>query len=359
MEVHPEPGGVVRCEVLGEERADRSGEDIAGPAAGQRRVLERRDGDAAIRGGDHRLRALQDDDLAPGHGRVAGGDGPGGVVVGQIAVVRGIAAAARPEPGELAGMGSEDTRPPIAVPPALERREGAEGLGVEDDRRRASIVARRQEHPDELGGGKPRPQPGAHDDRVVIVVEDPGEGRLGIDLLDVVLGQPHRRRLDDLGREQGLERFGHGERDEPGPGPTRCAADEQGRARVVQRAREDEDLAEGAFVAALVPDRQQRRRDRVVEDLGAVDRRRRRLGTGVRGRIVADEAEPAAAGHRPIPSVESAATPSPGVAGPPSDVAVPSSFAAFASCSARSRSIRASSRRSRSSRRSSMSSGKT
>jgi hypothetical protein len=51
----------------------------------------------------------------------------------------------------------------------------------------------------------------------VVVVEDPGEGRLRVDLLDVVLGQGHRRRLDDLRCEQRLERLGHGEGHEAAP----------------------------------------------------------------------------------------------------------------------------------------------
>ena len=79
------------------------------------------------------------------------------------------------------------------------------------------------------------------------------ERRLGVDLLDVVLGQGHRRRLDDLRREQRLERLGHGERDESRARPSGRAADEQRRAGVVERAGEDEELAERALVAALRP----------------------------------------------------------------------------------------------------------
>ena len=69
------------------------------------------------------------------------------------------------------------------------------------------------------------------------MIEDPGEGRLRIDLLDVVLGQGHRGRLDDLGREQRLERLRHGQGHEPDAGPTGGPADEQGRPGVVERAR--------------------------------------------------------------------------------------------------------------------------
>ena len=41
----------------------------------------------------------------------------------------------------------------------------------------------------------------------------------GIDLLDVVLDERHRRRLHDLGGEERLERLGHGEGHEAGPRP--------------------------------------------------------------------------------------------------------------------------------------------
>ena len=74
-------------------------------------------------------------------------------------------------------------------------------------------------------------RPGPDDERVVLVVEDLGERGLGVDLLDVVLGQRHRRRLDDLGGEQRLERLGHGERHEAGAGAPRGATHEQRRRR--------------------------------------------------------------------------------------------------------------------------------
>ena len=64
---------------------------------------------------------------------------------------------------------------------------------------------------------RPGPQPGADHDRVVLVVQDPGDRRLRVDLLDVVLGQGHRRRLDDLRGEQRLQRFRHRQRHEAAP----------------------------------------------------------------------------------------------------------------------------------------------
>jgi len=51
---------------------------------------------------------------------------------------------------------------------------------------------------------KGRSQPGADDEGVVLVVEDPGQGGLRVHLLDVILGERERRRLDDLRREERL-----------------------------------------------------------------------------------------------------------------------------------------------------------
>ena len=64
---------------------------------------------------------------------------------------------------------------------------------------------------------RPGAQARADDDRVVLVVEDPGERRLRVDLLDVVLGERHRRGLDHLGREQRLEGFGTASVTSPAP----------------------------------------------------------------------------------------------------------------------------------------------
>ena len=147
----------------------------------------------------------------------------------------------------------------------------------------------------------------------------------GLDLLDVVLGQRHRRRLDDLGREQRLERLGDGQRDQAGAGPAGGPADEQGRAGVVERAGDHEQLAERALVAA-----------RPVARAAARRRSRRR----------APRARPASRpcwrAPRPAPLRR-----------------CPGQPRSASAASARSRSIRARIRRSRSSSRSSMSGGKT
>ena len=242
------------------------------------------------------------------------------------------------QPRELAGMRRQDGRAPLALPPAVHRGQRSERLGVEHDRRRIGLARGADEQPHQLGGGQARPQPGSHDDRIVLVVEDLGQRRLRVDLLDVVLGQAHRRGLDDLGGEQGLERFGHGQGDQPGAGPTGGAADEQGGARVVERAGDHQDLAERALVATLRALGEQRG-GAVVVELDGIGRERLvarfRRATG---RLVAPsepEADRPAISHAIRPSDRAAAV-----------------------GRARSRSSRARIRRSRSSSLASMSSGK-
>ena len=169
----------------------------------------------------------------------------------------------------------------------------------------------------------------------MLVIEDPGERGVGIDLLDIVLGQGHRRRLDDLGREHRLERLRHGQRDEAGPGAPGGAGDEQGGARVIERARDDQQLAERALVPACRPFRQEAGRDRVVKLRRTVRERHVGLGSIRDGDLTPAEADGCLAGHQ---------------------VSVASRVACAAACK---RSSRARIRRSRSSMRSSMSRGKT
>ena len=207
------------AEALREQRADRAGQHVPGPAAGEGRVLERAPPPTApVRRRDDRSRALEHDDLAPGRGRAT------------VAATRASsssprspsASGSRPLPARSRRnsptCGRQDGRPRDR-PPTTPRAWPASGA----PRRRGRAVADRS--PARRGaGGRARPSPGRvaagpDDDRVVLVVEDAGERRLGVDLLDVVLGQRHRRRLDDLGREQRLERLGDGEGHEPDPGP--------------------------------------------------------------------------------------------------------------------------------------------
>ncbi len=191
-------------------------------------------------------------------------------------------------------MGREHAGPAGRVPPLAERGHRAERLGVEDDRRRRRVVGDREQVAHELNRGESRSEARPEDDGIVLVVEDPGDRRLRVDLLEIVLRQGHRGGLDDLRGEERLERFGHGERDEPGTGATRGPADEEGRARVVERAGNDEQLSERALVAARRAIRQQRRRGLVVEGRdGGIGLRRRSRG----GRVPSTEPERARLSH--------------------------------------------------------------
>ena len=221
----------------------------------------------AVRRRDDGPRALEDDDLAPGRGRgIAGGGDAGGVVADEVAVGGRVAAAPGPQAGELAGVRRQDA--PAGRPPshqssivASERSASASRtIGAAVRPRRAASSSRTSS-----AVARPGRRPGPDHDRVVLVVEDPGERGLRVDLLDVVLGQRHRRRLDDLRREQRLERLRDRERHEAGAGATGGAADEQRGARVVERPGDHEQLAERALVAAhrsLGEERAPRRRRR-------------------------------------------------------------------------------------------------
>ena len=168
-------------------------------------------------------------------------------------------------------MWRQDARPDRTGPPLAERRHRSERLRVKDHRHwRGLCVRHGQEHPHQLGRGESRSQPGSHDDGVVLVVEDAGNRRLRVNLLDVVLRQGHCRGLDDLRGEQWLERFRDRERHEPRARATRRATDKERRTGVVHRARDDEDLAEGPLVAARRPLREQGRGRLVVHRLGTI-----------------------------------------------------------------------------------------
>jgi hypothetical protein len=158
------------------------------------------------------------------------GSPPSRVVGAQVDRGR-VDARALAQPFELARVGRQHGRPHLADPPLAHRRHGPQRLGIEDHRRRRRVVVRDgEQHPHELPRREARSEPRPHHDRVVLMVEDPGDGRLRIDLLDVVLGQRHRGRLDDLRGEQWLQGFRHREGDEAGPGSAGRAADEQRRA---------------------------------------------------------------------------------------------------------------------------------
>ena len=187
------------------------------PARGQGRVLERRPGQPPVGRGDDGPGALEDHDLAPLHGASAAAR-PGGVIGDEVAVGIGARCRCRPAAGRTRPGAGSGPRPADDRPTSVDRGQRAECLGV-DARPAAAPRRRPQRSPDELDGRETGPQPGTDDQGVVLVVEDPGERRPRVDLLDVVLGQAHRRRLDDLRGEQGLERLGHGEGHEAGARP--------------------------------------------------------------------------------------------------------------------------------------------
>jgi hypothetical protein len=174
-------------------------------------------------------------------------------------------ATADAQPAELPSVRGDDGGPPITVPPAVHRCEGAQRLRIEHERR-TLLAPGVDQVADQLRGRQPGPQSGADDEGVVIVIEDPRKRGLGVDLFDVVLRQRHRRRLDDLRGEQWLERLRHGKRDETDARPTRGPTHEQGRSGIVERAGDHQQLAE----RPLVPTGRsagQKRDDRLLVEL--------------------------------------------------------------------------------------------
>ena len=150
--------------------------------------------------------------------------------------------------------------------PAIYGCERPQRFRVEDRRHGLAILVRSQQPANQLGHGQARTQPRAHDQGVVVVVEDARQRLTRIHFLDVVLRQRKRRGLHDLGREEGLERLRRGQGDEPRPGAAGSRADEQGRSGVVQRPGDHQQPPEGALVAAHRSRRQQRGNRRVVEE---------------------------------------------------------------------------------------------
>ena len=157
VEIDTESRGRERREALCQQRADGAREDIACPAAGQGRILERCDRHLAVRRRDDGPGAFQHDDLAPIHRGIAGGRHPGLVVRGQVTIGGRIAAAPRPQPSELPGVRGQHGRPSITVPPVVHRRERAKGLRIEQDRSRIRLAGH-DEPPDQFRRGEARPQ---------------------------------------------------------------------------------------------------------------------------------------------------------------------------------------------------------
>ena len=268
VQVDPEAGRVERPETLGEQRSDRPGQDVACATAGQGRVLERRPAPPAIRRGDDGPGPLQDDDLAPARCRIPGGGRPRGIVVGQIAVGVGRDPAGRAEPGELAGVRGQDAGPSDAAPTTRRGGERAECLGVE----RPPVAgppspSTASRAPIRSAVARPGRNPGPTTSASCSWSMIRARASSGSTSSTSSSGQGHRRRLDDLRREQRLERLGDGQGDQTGAGPSGRPADEQCGARVVERAGDHEELAERALVAAGRALRHQRGDGLVVEHL--------------------------------------------------------------------------------------------
>ena len=266
-------------EALGEERADRAGQDVAGAAGREGRVLERRPGRAAVRGGDDGPGALEHDDLAPARGRVRAAAARGLVIVDEVAVGAGLDPAGRPQPGELAGMRREHARSVDADPPAVRDGQRAERLGVDDRRRRR----RRPRPPAAAGSARPWPGPAGDPGR------RPGRRARGPGSWPArPPARPPRRRpragaivvaSTTLAANSGWSDSGTARVTRPAP--ARPAARQTSRAApgVVERAGDHQQLAERALVAAGRPLGQQRRDDprRVERPVGARRPPRRRL----------------------------------------------------------------------------------
>jgi len=257
VEVDAELRCVERRQPLGEKRSDRARQDVARPAACHGRIFEGRHGHGAVRRGDDSAGPLQDHDLVPRRRGAPRCRGAGGVVVGQIAVRGGIIAAAGAKASEFTRVRRQDGRPVHCVPPAIHRGQRAKGLSIKHDRGRCRLCRYGDELANQLNGRQARSETRSEDHSVVLVIEDPGERRIRLDLLHVVFGKSHRGGLDDLGREERLEGLGHGQRHEAGTGAARRTADQERRAGVIEGPSDDEELAEAALVAALGPLRQE------------------------------------------------------------------------------------------------------
>ena len=161
VEVDAEPRGRSRLEALREQRPDHAGQDVAGPAARQRRILERGHGHRPVGLGDDRLRALEDDDLTPRLGGGLRGDAARIVVGRQVAVAsslprRSRRAAVRTRP--MCGVSTHARTAPVHHSPivAIDRsasasrtRGAASGSwsGAARSRRTSSAVARPGRNP--------------------------------------------------------------------------------------------------------------------------------------------------------------------------------------------------------------------
>ena len=133
------------------------------------------------------------------------GDDPRVIVIDEVAVGAGLHAACRPQARELASVRRQHDGASDPLPPAVLRGERPERLRIDDGRRGIGVAGHREDPADEVSGRERSPKAGPDDEGVVVVVEDHRESGLRVDLLEVVLRERHRRRLDDLRGEQRLK----------------------------------------------------------------------------------------------------------------------------------------------------------
>ena len=238
------------------------------------------------------------------------------------------------------------------VPPAVHRGHRPERLGVEHERGGIGLAGDRQQRAHELGGGEPRPQARAR--RRSRRARGRGSGPCagsGSTSSTSSSGSAIVVASTTLAAKSGWSDSGTASVTRPTPAPPGRAADEQGRAGVVERAGDDEQLPERALVAAGRPLRDEgRRRCRRRASCAPVGNGAARIGRPARSprSVASAEADRPRSGTRRPSGVDRLLGASEASAPAPPATAV-----------ARRRSIRARMRRSRSSSRSSMSGGKT
>ena len=259
------------------------------PPRGEGRVLERRDGDRPVGRGDHGPGALEDDDLAARSRPRRGGRATrASSSADRSPSSRGIAPAAGSEPGELAGVRRQHGRPVVALPPAVHRRQRAQRLGVEHDRRR-----RPSRRPPGAAAGRARPWPGPGRRPGPTTIASCSWSRIraragsGSTSSTSSSGSAIVVASTTLAANSGWSDSGTASVTSPAPARPGRPADEQRRAGVVERAGDHEQLAERALVAALRALRQQRAATIVVELGGPGRERPAAVGAAARRRSIA------------------------------------------------------------------------
>ena len=294
--------------------------------------------DLAVRRRDDRPGTLEHHDLAPLRGCRGGRPARAASSSTRSPSASGACPLPARRRRELADVRRQDGRPADAVPPVVGRGEPAQRLGVEDDRRRRRVLGRDEEVLDE--GPASRARAAARDPRRSRRARGRGSGSGR----RPARAPPRRPRAGPSSwprRPSPRTAAGaiRGPRGSRGRRPSRAAAraDEQRGAGVVERAGDDEQLAERALVAAARAVGQERR-DRVVVELARAGRAGGRVRVAGAPAVAVDAAARRTGRTRPDGS---------------------GTGLGLGRASVRSRSIRSRIRRSRSSSRASMSGGNT